>query len=436
MKNLLTIFKFELLNFIESKSYTISTIIIAVVIAVIMFLPNFVDLGFETEDTSNNTEIEQSDEQSGETGADEEDEEDEEAEITKYIFLDKSGKFFSKDELNSSTKEQGIEWVEAKDVDDLKKSIEDGTYDYGFVIKTTTEYDYYVYNKEMFDDSEFIINEIMTSNYQRLYCEENDLDYEKIIPILNTEITQNNIVLGKDAADSYWYCYIFVILVFMLIIIYGVMIATAVTNEKSNRSIEVLVTSTKPQALLFGKVLSGTVASFLQIAIILIVAIGGYKINEAKWGHSLDMILKIDSNVLIVFALFGITGFIFYAFVYGAMGALVSKTEDINKSAGSVQMVIMVVYFVVLFQMQNIDGIVMKVASFLPISSYSAMFIRVAMGEVAVWEIVVSYIILVISTVGIGFLGSKIYRMGTLHYGNPIKLSTALKSIRSKDNNS
>lgn len=146
----------------------------------------------------------------------------------------------------------------------------------------------------------------------------------------------------------------------------------------------------------------------------------------------LDILLDIPTNVLIAFGLFGIGGFLFYAFVYGAIGALVSKTEDINKSSGSIQMIIMIVYCVVLFQMQNIDGIIMKVASFLPISSYSAMYIRVAMGEVALWEVVVSFVILVVSIIGMGLLGAKIYRMGTLRYGNPIKITAALKSIRQK----
>ena len=117
-------------------------------------------------------------------------------------------------------------------------------------------------------------------------------------------------------------------------------------------------------------------------------------------------------------------------FIYGAFGALVSKTEDINKSAGSIQMIIMIVYFITLIQLNNIDGIPMKVLSYLPVSSYSAMFARVAMGSVSVVEIVISFLILAASIIGVGILGSYIYRMGTLRYGNPIKITTALKSIR------
>ena len=134
--------------------------------------------------------------------------------------------------------------------------------------------------------------------------------------------------------------------------------------------------------------------------------------------------------MLITFAFFGLGGLLFYVFIYGAMGALVSKTEDINKSAGSVQFVIMIVYFIGLSQLNNVDGILMKVLSFLPISSYSAMFARVALGNVSFAEIAVSFVILIVSTIAVGILGSKIYRMGTLRYGNPLTLRNAFKNLQ------
>lgn len=434
MKHIWTVFKFELSNYLENKSYMISTAIIAIIlVAVILFLPNVVDLGISSEDATEQTE---------ENSSNQEDDEDEESDSSDeeeyhYVIYDKSGEFLSgadsEEILNQASSEDGIKWETVDSEEEVKQLVEKEEADAGFVINSLTDYDYYVYNKEMYDSSAFIIESMLTAAYQEKYCIEHNLDPEEIMSLLNVEINYTENILGKDAQQSYWYCYALVIIVFMLIIFYGIMIATTVTTEKSNRSIELLITSTKSSNLLFGKVLAGTVASFLQVAIILGLALGSYKISENAWGHALDMLLKIKPEVLVTFALFGITGFIFYAFAYGAMGALVSKTEDLNKSASGVQMVIMIVYFVVLFQMYNVDGIVMKVASFLPVSSYSAMFIRVAMGEVALWEIIVSYLILVASTVGMGMIGSKIYRMGTLRYGNPIKISAALKSLSRKE---
>ena len=75
-------------------------------------------------------------------------------------------------------------------------------------------------------------------------------------PVINSETT----VLGKDMMSNYWYCYALIIIVFMVIILYGVMVATSVTQEKSNRTIELLVTSADTNSLFFGKVLAGTSA--------------------------------------------------------------------------------------------------------------------------------------------------------------------------------
>ena len=95
-------------------------------------------------------------------------------------------------------------------------------------------------------------------------------------------------------------------------------------------------------------------------------------------------------------------------------------------------MILMVVYFAVLMQLTNVDGIVIRVCSFLPISSYSAMFVRIGMGEVATWEVIVSAVVLYASVIGAGWIGAKIYRLGTLRYGNPIKLSKAIGELRKK----
>lgn len=234
----------------------------------------------------------------------------------------------------------------------------------------------------------------------------------------------------ENVEDSFLYCYVLVIVIYVIIIMYGSMIATAVTSEKSNRAMEVLVTSVDANCLLFGKVFAGAVAALIQVGAILAAALLGYRINHVYWGDKLDMLLDIPGNVLLTFAVFGIGGFLFYAFLYGAMGALVSKTEDIGKTAGGLQMLIMAVYFLVWFQLGNVDGIVMKLCSYLPFSSYSAMFVRIGMGKVELFEVVIAAVILYASIFFVGWIGARIYRMGTLRYGNPVKIGRVLKELK------
>ena len=412
MKKFGVIFQYELMNYIKNKSYVITTVIIALVAGIIMFVPNFIDIGSVTGENKNDV----SDENSGA---------DSDSTILVY---DKSGMVTDISFIQNFYHDDAIK--KASGENELVDKVKADEVSAGFVVNSLTDYDYYVYNQSMTDDNQVVFTQVMTVLNQMVYCQKNGIDYASLTQAFNPQIDCHENILGKDMGSNYWYCYGLVMIIFMIIIMYGSMVATSVTQEKSNRTMEVLVTSVDTNLLFFAKVLAGAVAVLIQSAVMLGTVLISYKINQDKWGGMLNMILDIPTNVLVVFALFGIGGFLFYTFIYGAMGALVSKTEDINKSAGGVQMVIMIVYFITLASLTNVDGIMIKVTSFLPVSSYSAMFARVAMGSVNTWEIVVSFIILVASIVVVGIIGAKIYRMGTLRYGNPIKLSNAFKSIK------
>lgn len=413
MKKIGVILKYELGNYFGSKSYIISTVLICLLCIGIMFAPRIID-SFKGSD--NDTE----------ESADKNDAEDE-----FYLLYDPEGL------VDTAVASEYLEKTEVRKVDSLdalKDQVgnEESNAIAGFAINSVSDFDYYVYNKSMYDTNSQLFAEYMSMLVKIDYCTAHNLDIEEFLGMENAEIGIHENILGKDSTSNYWYCYILVIIVFMIIIMYGVQIATGVANEKSNRSIEIMVTTTSSVDLLFGKVFAGTIAALFQIGLVAVSLLGTYQINKEYWGETGSMFLDIPSDVLIAFAVFGLGGFLIYAFLYGALGALVSKIEDLNKSAGTAQMLVMIVYIVVLLQLTNIDGVVMKVCSFLPISSYSAMFARVAMGSVEMWEIVVSAILLYASVVGMGIVGGKIFRNSTLRYGNPIKLSNALKDLKKK----
>ena len=387
MRKFWIVLKYELRDYLNSKGFVAMTLLLAIAGAVLLFLPRFVDMsGFTGVQIVGN-------------GSQPEDMEEEQ----KTVFGE-----------------------------ELELSVKAG-YDAGFVVTGPTEYEYYVFNKSMSDSNTVLFNGLLQQLYRIDYCARNGLDVNEITEMYNVPITVNEQILNKDTGSNYWYCYVLVIVVFMLITLYGQMIAVSVTNEKSNRAIEVLVTSTTPNSLLFGKVIAGALGSLAQVGIILGATLLSYQVNREQWGGALDMFLHVPGEVLVAFAFFGLGGYLFYAFLYGALGALVSKTEDISKSISGLMTVIMVVYFFSLIQLSNVDGPVIKVLSYLPVSSYSTMFARIAMGTVAPWEPVVSFLILAASIFGAGVLGAKIYRMGTLRYGNPIKIGTALKDLKKSE---
>ena len=419
MKKFAVILKYELKEYISSKGFITFTLLLAIIGAILLCLPRFFDLSKFTgvQTNSQNTENDVLQDDSSETV---------DSNI-KYALYDPKG---IADIQLLSQYFDGAQFIKTNSGDEIEALVNDHTVDAGFLIVSDTEYEYYIYNNSIYNKDQATFDEAMKMMSRIRYCQHHGLDINEITQMYEPQINVKEHIINKDSQQSYGYCYALVIIVFMLIMFYGQMIAVSVTTEKSNRAIEVLVTSTTPNSLLFGKVIAGAIAGIMQSGIILSSILISYQFNREQWGGVLDMVLNIPSNVLIVFAIFGILGYLFYAFLFGAMGALVSKVEDVSKSVSGLTMIIMLIYFFSLFQLTNADGIIIKILSYLPFSSYTTMFMRVAMGSVSIWEIVLSFIILIVSVIGAGMLGAAIYRMGTLRYGNPIKLSAAVKSLR------
>ncbi len=415
MNKIITVFKFEIGNYLKNKSFVVSTILIALLCLALTFAPRIIKS------------VKGEDKTSQETGAEETSSED----IDTLAVYDPNGIML--EELNEAYFGNQVKLQMCSSADEVKTLVNDEKAARGFIINSETAFDYIIKNTSLADEYSGCFEGYLTLAAKTRYCMENNLDYEKYMEVESIEVEANEVILGKDGASNYGYCYSLVIVVFMIIIMYGTAIATGVANEKGNRSMEILVTTASSTHLLFGKVFAGVAASLIQVGCIGAALLGGYQINKDYIGGIAATFLNIPSNVLITFIIFGIGGFLLYMFLYGALGALVSKVEDVNKSSGTAQMLIMIVYFAVLLNMQNIDGVIMKVCSFVPFSSYSAMFARVAMGSVETWEIVVSAVLLYATVFVVGLIGGKIFRSSTLRYGNPIKLSAALKSLKKKE---
>lgn len=418
MKRLKAVIGFELGNYFKNKSYILTTVAIALVMVGVLCFPAIKEgLGFGN-NKENTTEEGQ---QPGENVED----------LEVLVYYDKAGVF--KDGAQLNTMLPMYQWKACASEEQVSEEIKSGAAGGGYIIETPTQYRYYVNNKKMTDYKEMLLEDVLRSQYRMTYMKEHGIDAESMEQVIATPIESGIEILGKDAEGSYFYCYILIFSIYILVLLYGQLIAVGVTSEKSNRAIEVLVTSTSSNSLIFGKVIAGAIASVVQVGVILATGLLTYQIMKEHWGGILDFVFGIPIPVLITYAFFGLFGFLFYSFLYGALGATVSKTEDVGKSVAPVMALFIIGFFIALFGLQDGDTTLVKIASFVPFTSCYTMMIRVAMGSVKVYEIIISFIILLSSTVLAGWIGAKIYRMGTLHYGNPMKISTVIKRIK-KDN--
>ena len=234
MKQFFTILKFELDNYFKSKSYVISTILIAVLAAGIMFVPRVKDA--ITGDKKDSTVQDSASKEDSSAEAD--------AEHTYGVYDPEGILIIDVDGSVWGSMETGINLVSFDSEDALKKAVEEEEAAAGFAVHSLSDYDYYVYSKSMDNSDAAVFDSYLGMLVKLDYCEKHDLDLNEFMEASYKEITHDEYVLGKDSTQNFWYCYVLVILIFMLIIMYGMSIASSVTNEKSNRSIEILVTST------------------------------------------------------------------------------------------------------------------------------------------------------------------------------------------------
>lgn len=410
MKNFFLVLKFEFLNLVKKKPFLISTAIICLIIVIGLTIPIIADgLGHPlfNKDEDPNKAVDK---------------------IDYGIIIENNSIELS----NLETQLPHINLVIADSKKDLKKLIKSKDVEVGFIVESPTKYEYLVMNTSSFDNNVYEMDNALSTLYRNKALLENDIDPSIVHDVYNIPIEHDMNILGKDSTQNYLYTYLLIFGLYFIVIIYGQLIATSIASEKSNRSMEILVTSTSTESLIFGKVIAGALAGILQFGFILLVAAISYKINAKAWDNSLDFIFDIPSKVLLTFSIFGILGYLFYLFAFGIIGALVSRTEDIGTSSTPILIIFVISFFVSMFSMNTPDSMLLKIASFVPLSSSMAMFIRVSMGNVSAFHVTLSLLLLAASTGLIGVLGAKIYRLGTLMYGNPVKLKTAIKLLRQK----
>ena len=317
--------------------------------------------------------------------------------------------------------------------DIIKDKITSGDAECAFVMTDAVSYTYYVNNLSMYDRNTEIANRVLQQIYQMNAMIDGGMTVEQATDVMNIQISSQVEDLGKNQMESFFYTYIMIFALYMVILLYGQMVATNVATEKSSRAMELLITSAKPTSMMFGKVLASCLAGFIQLVVVFGSALLFYNLNKSYWGNNMiiDSIFNIPPGLFVYMLVFFILGFLIYAFLYGAVGSTASKLEDINTSVMPITILFVVAFIVIMISMSsgNVDNTIMKVCSFIPFTSPMSMFTRIAMSTVPWYEIAISIAILVGSTVGIGLLSAKIYRVGVLMYGTTPKISNIIKAV-------
>ena len=252
--------------------------------------------------------------------------------------------------------------------------------------------------------------------------------------------------------------FLFTFLIYMFVMSYGGMVMQGVMEEKTNRIMEIIVSSVKPFQLMMGKIIGIALVGFVQIAIwgVMLTAIltavsfimgtpevatpptmmGGDAamqtvVAEAQAGNPVTEILGALPIVelLIMFVLYFIGGYLLYASFFAAVGASINAQEDSSQFMMPVILIMVFGLYAALYGAENPDGPLAFYASIFPLTSPIVMMVRIPFG-VPLWQELLSLALLYASAIFIVWMSGRIYRVGILMYGKKTTVKEILKWIR------
>lgn len=394
---MLTVFKFEFLNAVRKKAFIISMALMLVITVLFSFIPKIINRISQGEE--------------------------------KPIGVYSEYNFINADLLAQG---YGKEFKTFDDEKSLEDAVKKNEIEAGVLIKG--------------EDRKILMKSSSISamnKYKSLVDVAENLEKSELLKELNIDSASSDklirsdyyepISLETDGAKNFWLVYIALFVLYMLIIMFSNQVAMSIAREKSDRTMELLITAAKPSDLIIGKV-----AAYGLVGIISLLVLYGGVIIGTKFGGedamgivqnlNLVQMVRLD-QVMVTFTFFAL-GYILYLFMMAAASSLVSKIEDVNTALQPLNMVFMVSFFASYFGMMN-PGIVLKVASFIPFSSPFAMIARYGVETVPIHEVLISLAVLFVSTVIIAKFSIKVYKLGSFNYGAKVNFFKSIfKAIK------
>lgn len=217
---------------------------------------------------------------------------------------------------------------------------------------------------------------------------------------------------------------VFVVLIFITLVIYGMWVAAGVVAEKSSRVMELLISAATPEQLVVGKVVGIGLAGLVQYVAILIPALVTLLLQDriaalvlgSSGGVDLSL-AALTPGLLAAYGGFWIMGFILYALVYAAAGSLVSRAEDLQVLALPLSLIAIGGYFQAVMALSGGISPLVRISSYIPFWSPFVMLTRLTVGHVEPWELVLSFGLLAASIPIVAVIAVRVYSAGVLLYG-------------------
>lgn len=291
--------------------------------------------------------------------------------------------------------------------------------------------DFYSKNVANFD-----LNRVLRSNISKIVIDHrlnqsgldpaviNDLT--KGLQMTTIKITKGGKESERGFLDEYFSTFIFILILYMTLIFSGSAIMRSIIQEKTSRIIEVLLGSANPFQLMAGKIIGQGSVGLTQYIIwsvfgILLVLYGGNVMPlSAKY-------FSFSPTIFIYFILFYLLGYLFYASLFSAIGAITNSDQESQQLIFPVIMFLIVPLMMLGVLVKNPDSTLITTMSMIPFFSPIMMFGRINISNPPFIEVAGSILILIVSIVFLIWIVSKIFRVGILMYGKRPTLPEIIK---------
>jgi ABC-2 type transport system permease protein len=235
---------------------------------------------------------------------------------------------------------------------------------------------------------------------------------------------QSQAISGAEYAGRRIVGIVFVVLIFITLVIYGMWVAAGVVAEKASRVMELMISAASPRQLVVGKVAGIGAAGVTQMLGILIPAIAAIALEDplanAVLGPGPSVALSLaglSPALVLAFLTWFILGFVLYGLIYAAAGSLVSRAEDLQMLALPLSLIAIVGYLQAVLALTGGSAGFIRFASYMPFWSPFVMLTRLAVGRVEPWEVALSLVLLIVA-IGLTFvIAVRVYSAGVLLYG-------------------
>lgn len=253
------------------------------------------------------------------------------------------------------------------------------------------------------------------------------------LSLQSTRVTEGH-VTAESGEQTFLLAYFIDMLMYFALLFYGIQVSSAVMEEKTNRIVEVLVSSLRPFELLMGKVVGVGAAGLLQMGIWLGTGLFVSTIlsrpgptGAAPAGFQLP---EVSAALVAVILVCFLLGFFFYASIYAAIGSMCNTQQEAQQTATPVTMLIVAGMILMFGLVNDPNSTLARVVTFIPFFTALVLPVRYALTPLPLPEVLGGMLVLALSILGVVWLAGRIYRVGILSYGKKPSLAELWRWVR------